>query len=315
MGMAKTGRKLFRCGCLGCLGLILVGILISVVVGGLAWLGARSEQIEDQELTQGVPAGPVQAEQVSPELAGTISGELQAIAAAGLVVLDLEDGEFQIEPGEPGEPIRIEATYDVNDFTLEKTYTPVSDGQEKWQYQVSFRRTSGSFLVAAIKQAITGSVPRIRIWLPPDIPIDLEMQLAKGGAQIDLSGMWLVNTELGLEMGGAELEIDEPLRAPAEQIKIRSGMGGCMLSGLGNASPKRLEIEYRMGGTVVDLEGEWANDAEVLIRGSMGGCTVLVPDNVRLARGLEVQPTEEVDGRPVLRIETKVNMGEIEIIQ
>jgi hypothetical protein len=283
-------------------------------VGGLAWLGARSEKIEDQELTQGVPAGPTEAEP-APELAGTLSGELQPIAAAGLVVLDLENGEFQIEPGEPGEPIRVEASYDVNTYALEKTYTPVSDGQDQWQYRVSFRRTSRSFLITAIKQAITGSTPRVRVWLPPDIPIDLEMRLAQGGAAIDLSGLWLVNTELDFEMGGVELEINEPLQAPAEQFKVRSGMGGCMLSGLGNASPKLLEVEFRMGGSVVDLEGEWANDAEVTIRGSMGGCSVFVPDDVRVVRGLEVQPTEEVDGRPVLRLDTQVNMGEIEIIQ
>lgn len=318
MAEKRSGKGCFRCGCFGCLALIVGSIVLSLLMYGIAWMGAQSEEVEDQELTRAIPAAAPAPDPVElgTELEGTISGELPP-PVAGRVILDLSSGGFEIEPGRPGEPIRIEASYDTNSYVLEESFEPVSDGREQWLYQVSFQRISRSFLITAIKQAITGSSPEVHIWLPPDVPIELEMRVKQGGATVELGGMWLTTTDLDFEMGGLELAFSEPLQAPVEHFNVRTGMGGCLLGELGNASPRKLDVEYSMGGTVIDLRGEWAGSSDITIRGSMGGGSVFLPDpdDVLIVRGRETPLPENEQGLPVLRIDGRVEMGELEYVQ
>src|SRR5204862_4317784 len=98
-GWLKTGCF----GCLGCLGLVLA--LIAMVVG-LAWVRGRAQTLTDHEKTHPVPA--------AQRGGGGGSGGTAAhpTKAARKVVLDVHEAEFQIRPAAPGEPIRVEASYD-----------------------------------------------------------------------------------------------------------------------------------------------------------------------------------------------------------
>ena len=62
-----------------------------------------------------------------------------------------------------------------------------------------------------------------------------------------------------------------------ESLSIRTARGGALLNRLGNASPRRRDVSYRMGGIEMDLGGHWLADAEITISGAMGGGAVHLP--------------------------------------
>jgi hypothetical protein len=65
-----------------------------------------------------------------------------------------------------------------------------------------------------------------------------------------------------------------------ESLSIRTTRGGSLLNGLGNASPRHLEVTYRGTHLDMDLGGRWVADAEIEIHGGMGGGVVHLPSGV-----------------------------------
>jgi hypothetical protein len=95
-------------------------------------------------------------------------------------------------------------------------------------------------------------------------------------------------------------------------------MGGGEVVGLGNASPRELEIEFSMGGGDVDLRGAWSRDAQITIDQSMGGASVRLPSGVEILGldrpgGLERPGLDEVP-RPVLTFTVSSQFGELEFV-
>jgi hypothetical protein len=108
---------------------------------------------------------------------------------------------------------------------------------------------------------------------------------------------------------------DEPLREPMQRMKIHGSMGGLVAGSVGNASPRKLDLDYRMGGMQVDLRGQWLNDSDIEIRFRMGGGEVTLPDNVNI-EGLETsRATLMSEGElppPTLRFSATGDMGGLE---
>jgi hypothetical protein len=107
------------------------------------------------------------------------------------------------------------------------------------------------------------------------------------------------------------------LHAPMERLTIRGHMGGFEAAGLGNASPRLLDVTCRMGGADIDLRGDWTTDADIRLDVAMGGIGVRVPRDVQIL-GVESMETRLQAGNqemplPVLRFLLKQKMGEIEI--
>jgi hypothetical protein len=234
----------------------------------------------------------------------------------GRVRLDLAQARFEIVPGRPGEPLHVEARYDKSAYDLEESLEAGDAGDgAAWTYTVGFRRTRGSGFMAALREMIGGTRPVVRVVLPPDIPLLLDMNLQQGETSMDLGGLWLRRADLKFAQGGFELRVPEPLREPMESLRIDGSMGGGMISDLGNASPRNFDMEFSMGGLVVDLTGAWAADADIDITSSMGGTVVRLPRNVILegvpVQGLQPDPTAEIQP-PTLRFRTSSSMGEIE---
>lgn len=87
------------------------------------------------------------------------------------------------------------------------------------------------------------------------------------------------------------------------------------MSHIGNASPRRLEVGFRMGGMDLDLRGRWIADAEIDISGSMGGGSVRLPRDVVIegirVGGLEAPSDPELKP-PTLKFSTSSTMGELQ---
>lgn len=307
-------KRFFAIGCVGCLGLSALLIFMAVLSFGIAWYQAQGVEVSHQELTRDLTAPEVAVEE---EATAELPVEPSEAPAAGTVELELYQTEIEVRPGPPGEPIRVDARFDSSRYSLTEEFVE-DDGEQGWTYRIAFRRSSRSSLIAGLKELISGSKPRVAVILPRDVPFDLDLSVMQGGGEVELGGLWLTNVDVDFLQGGGHVEISEPLRAPAEQVRIGFSMGGGEVEGLGNASPRRLDIEFSMGGGDVDLRGAWSRDAEITIDQSMGGASVRLPSGVDIRGldrpgGLDSPGLDEVP-RPVLTFNVTSQYGELEFI-
>lgn len=298
-------RGCLKTGLFGCLGIIVIFI---VFVGGtalVAWNRSGKVQIEDKVLAPATAGAPT-------EVRGAKVTEVPA--GIGRVVLDLSQGEFQIHSGPSGSNVRVEAVFDSESYQVEDYFQSQPDSS--WVYGIRSKRTI-SGLQALFRQLMTDAKsPKIDIYLPADVPLELQVLVEEGGFEADLGGLWLTNADFRYKKGGFELEISEPLKEPMDSLTIRGSMGGFEASRLGNASPRVLEVVCRMGGADIDLRGAWSRDADIRLDLAMGGIGLQVPTDVQI-EGLEspgktLKTDQGEVPQPVLRFTTKVKMGEIE---
>lgn len=293
-----------RYGCFGCLGVVVLVLLVGGGVVGVAFVQVRSEKVEDRSVRRQVPGVRTAREPGS-----------EPPATAGRVRIDVSGVEqWRLEPAPPGEPIRILARYDEKSYELVERFEEADDGS--WTHDVEFRRTSG-YVLAALKAVFGGSSPELRVLLPTDTPIALEVRFGQGGFVADLGGLWLTTADVEFEMGGMELGFDEPTRVPMERLAIEGAMGGMSVHGVGHASPRELDVAYRMGGMELDLGGPWSRDSDVSVRLDMAGGALRLPRGVNVegidAAGPRVRENREV-GLPTLRFEVSTRRGELEIV-
>ena len=303
------GGGCLKNGCLGCLGIV---VLIFVFLGVNAIIVASrsgEENIQDQvRRLEDAGTDPLVGAAVA------VSEEGKPAPGHGWLVLELGQGEFRLRPGEPGSGIVVEANYDESIYALDEYRHTWADSS--WVYQVRFHRTITG-LQAMLRELMGGNhQSRVDIFVDPELALELNILVTEGGLEADLGGLWLTAVDLRYDKGGIAVEVDEPLREPVASFTVNGRMGGCELVKLGNASPARLDIRCRMGGTAADLAGEWRNDCDARLEVVMGGLQVEVPRNLVLDRGAGsgLDRTDVEVPEPTLRIlEQKSRMGEIEI--
>jgi hypothetical protein len=315
MAQKKDGCKTtFKFGCLGCLAFIFLLIVITAIVFGVAWNQVRKEEVKTQELVQILAAPePVGIEDDPLE----VPTEFVVPEPAGRVILDLRNTVFEIRPAPAGEPLKVNAKFDINDYGLTESFDEGVD-EEGWTYEVSFRRTADSYALTALKELLGGTKPKVKVFLPSNVLYDLVIDITQGGADVELGGLWLSNVDLRFLQGGGAVQFGEPLRQPAKSLAIQFSQGGGAVEGIGNASPSKLDVSFSMGGGFIDLRGSWQQDAEITIDQSMGGVSLQLPKNVVL-RGIGRHDTEEPaegsEEMPVLRFSTSSQYGELEFLK
>jgi hypothetical protein len=296
----------FKNGCFGCLGLVVLLVIFLGVSALVAKNNLDSIQMQDRWLvaTESSTENSVSA---APASSGNKF-------KSGRVILNLSQGEFEIKPAKPGEPLSVQAKYDSHNYFIKEDYQVLPDST--WIYRLDYHRTQSG--LQSILQAILGGgqESRIVIYLPTDVPLELDFDVEQGGMESELGGLWIQDADIKVGKGGFILSVGEPLQHPMEKLKIRGSMGGIVLSKLGNASPQRLDVDWRMGGGEIDLRGQWLNDCDVRFVASMGGVDIRVPEEVRTTglpqlddSGLE--QNQEVP-LPVLRFDVDVSMGGFE---
>jgi hypothetical protein len=316
MAQAKGSgcKTVFKFGCLGCLAVLFLLTLITAIVFGIAWNQVRNEEVETTSLTR--PLAVPEAIDIE-DGALEVPTEFVVSEPAGRVVLDLRHTIFEIRPAQPGEPLMVEARFDINNYELTESFDEGVD-EEGWTYEVKFRRTTDSYGMTVLKELLGGTKPKVKIYLPSDLPFDLEADFMQGGAEVELGGLWLTNIDFRFLQGGGAVEFGEPLQEPAESLAIQFSQGGGAIEGIGNASPGKVDVSFSMGGGYIDLRGSWRGDADITIDQSMGGVSLQLPHNVVL-RGIgrydTEDPPEGAEEVPVLRFSTSSHYGELEFIE
>jgi hypothetical protein len=94
-------------------------------------------------------------------------------------------------------------------------------------------------------------------------------------------------------------------------------MGGISVGLLGNASPRNVVVEQRMGGFDLDLRGAWQASSELALSVNMGGGGIRLPEDVAI-QGLDalgVNSSDDSAGPPLLRFSTNARMGGFDLAE
>jgi len=311
-------RGCFKIGCLGCLG---VAVLVAVVLAVLLLIGVLTgrgaEQFEDIDRTYAVPGAgqPPPTGAADPLAGGLVDHEIE-VAEPGRVVLDLHRGNFEVRPGPPGEPVRLEGRYDAGRYVLTESYE--THGESGWTYRVSFDQKGFGIRPFVERE---GRENRLCVVVPRESPIVLEGRVGTGVSELELGGLWLIEVDLDIGVGEHSVSFSEPLPVPLGRLRIDGSIGVLEVDRVGNASPREVSVHHSMGEVGVDLTGAWRRDAEVLVSCGLGECGVRVPRdaNLDLERtsvmiGEASRPVARHDrDGPTLKLSVSGQIGEVRI--
>lgn len=287
----RTGAAgCFKGGCLGCLVVVGLMVVIPVVLMVVALaLGPAEELPERTELTQelpplaGLPAEapePGAGAEAPPPGVGPEAFDGRELPTLPLgqepieVVLDLSKGSFIIEPGPAGEPLRVEADYDAGSFELEERFDP-----ERGRYELSFDSRGGWLSMMRRRDGPPG---RVRLIVPRGYPLTVRGAITMGESRVDLGGLWLKSTDLRFGAGSHRLAFSEALAEPMERLRVNGSFGEVEIDSAGNASPREVEVDHSMGSLTLDLRGQWRGDSTVDVECGFGECSVRRPETARL---------------------------------
>ena len=173
--------------------------------------------------------GPVQPDPRSTVFEAPAAVDVESLIVPGSmhlsplkVSLSLEEGQFDIRPAQPGEPIRVEASYDAGSFFL--GHESVTDAEGRPHFSLSFGRHVS--MVRGFLSARTFKLQnRVQVYLPLGVPLDLSIHVSRGQHDIDLSGLALTRLELRADSGQTNLDFHEP--NPVRLTLLRQC--GCLL--------------------------------------------------------------------------------------
>lgn len=311
--MSDRGPGCRKIGAVGCLGILALVVLAAGISAIWAWSIHRGESTENAVLTgpsahEGAPRAPL-----PPGLDELPSARRMAEHPVGRIVLELGQGEFHLRPGRPGEPTRVESTYDTKLYVLEEK---VTQEDSLWVFTVRFERTAPA-LVSLFSSLMGGDDPVVDVYISPDEPVELDIRAEQGGVEAELGGLWITSARVSFDQGGGEISIDEPLRAPMDTFRLKSRMGGFELAGIANASPRVVDVQCSFGGAELDFDGDWRYDADIHIDVSMGGVDIALPRDVDV-EGLSVSGDRRLGDarteipRPTLRFDVSARMGGVD---
>ncbi len=304
-----SGKTVFKYGCFGCLGIIvLIAVSLAVVIG-IAKTQAGKAEVTEEAIRPDLPPALFDLPDSDAVTAGA-----EPVSAVGTIELDLSGAEFHIKPAVQGESLHVDAIYDKNIYVFEESLTTSDSGP--WLYRLTFKKAGGG-LLATINEMFSKKKPKVTVYLPTDRPVALEFRLSKGGAEVELGGLWLTEADIDMQMGGMALVVSEPTQAPMNRLSASASMGGFALSRLGNASPRVLTLDAQMGGMDMDLSGRWVTDSEINIHFSMGGAALRLPKDVQFQGlsqpGVAVSDDLEIPP-PTLKFDIQGDTENLEIV-
>ena len=307
----------FKFSCLGCATLIAVLVGFSLLLGALQMFGGQgTPEVENVTLSRPLPGSAHLTEAPDARTVAPLPSGVNPAVQAGRLELDLSMGEFILRPGPAGQPIQVEATYDKKSYELVEEFETEEDGQ--WTYKVRFGGRLGSLSALFGEEADN----RVVITIPKDQPIALVGEIGIGENDSDLSGLWITEVDLDLGIGEHHLEFLDPPPEPMERFALNASIGELEVRGLGNASPREIDVNFNIGEVELDLGGEWQNDAEANLNFNIGEGRVRMPttahvemERMSLAIGESQSdsPRHELpEGAPTVRLAVQGSIGEID---
>ena len=302
-------------GCFSFLALLVVGFAIAVF-----YAKSTLADLGDTTPTQVERTIPIQTPPAEAPPPGTRSATPTANGPMQLNV-DLQEGTFDIKPGEPNGRVQVEGQFSEALYELTQ-HTETQNGTPRTTIRFRSKAPVWARILAGIGND-NDNRPKLTLLIPPAVPIDLSLKVSMGESRIDLGGLTLNDLSLELTMGNHEVDFRQPVVDGVTSLRLETRMGNVRVQNLGNARAKSVDASGSMGNLTADLGGEWkpGSEAELSFTQSMGEVRVNVPTNVRLqadvrdaegkTRNVEPDGDETKDPKaPVIRVRVSTSMGE-----
>jgi hypothetical protein len=194
----------------------------------------------------------------------------------------LQEGSFDIKPGEPNGRVQVEGRFSEALYELTQR-TETQDGKARTTIRFRSKAPMWARMLAGMGND-DNNRPRLTLLIPPAVPIELSLNVTMGESRIDLGGLTLSDLELELSMGNHEVDFRQPVVDGVTRLRLNARMGDVRVVNLGNARAKSVDASGSMGNLTADLGGDWrpGSEAELSFTQSMGEVRVNVPTNVRL---------------------------------
>lgn len=124
------------------------------------------------------------------------------------------------------------------------------------------------------------------LWLSREVPMDLELDFGAGSAELDLSGLPLLDLDVSTGASESEIRVDEVNPVAMESASINVGAAKLSMHGIGNLNVDRVTVKAGVGSVTLGLGGEWPRDGRVSVDMGLGALEIRVPESlgVRVTR-------------------------------
>lgn len=95
-----------------------------------------------------------------------------------------------------------------------------------------------------------------RVYVSPELPLDLDLHLGAASADLELAGLLLRRLTLRTGVAATDLSFGEPNPEPLRRMDIFAGVGEVDLRQLGNARFERMQFKGGVGRYTLDFTGE-----------------------------------------------------------
>ena len=329
MAKRSTLRTVGLIAGVGCLTMIVVvvgGIVITVMVARNAAsnLGDPNPQPVNRRISLPLPSVATGADASSK----SATGQSNRSNAPLHLTLELQEGEFTIQPGEPGSDIQVTGEYAPGLFELTETQgTDSATGARRATVRFRSKAPMWVRIFGGIGDG-DGNRPRLTVTIPRGMPLDLDLTTSMGRSQVDLGGLTLRDVSVNAAMGEHRVDFQEPVVEGVRELRLSNSMGNLNLENLGNARANTITASGSMGNVVANLGGAWMPGAEanLTFEQSMGELTLRVPSSVRLeadvresgderrSRPPDATPPDDPKA-PTLRLKVNSSMGETRIVR
>jgi hypothetical protein len=173
----------------------------------------------------------------------------------------------------------------------------------EWEPDID-QTTRGEVTQVSIKQGLGSQIQLgklderyINEWnigLARNIRMDVDIDLGSGIAQLDLGGLALKACSLTTGGADAVLNFAEHNPEPLGRLRLTTGTGKFVASGLGNANFDHLSVLGGAGTIDLDFSGAWRRSAVADVRAGAGKMFLRVPSSIGVRVTLS-SPLSSVD--------------------
>jgi hypothetical protein len=147
-----------------------------------------------------------------------------------------------------------------------------------------------------------GESGELRLTLPRNVPLDLDLEFGGTQSSLDLGDMSLQSVRLECGATDAMLLFSRPNRIRMRDLEVNVGAADFSARQLANAAADQILVRGGIGSVDLDFSGTWSHDLSVTTRLIMGKLTLRIPPDVgvrvdiqRIAAGFEHAGLEKRD--------------------
>ena len=305
-------------GCFSFVALLVVGFAVAVFYAKSTLADLGDTTPTQVERTIAIQAPPAEA---PPP--GTKPATPTANAPMQLNV-ELQEGTFDIKPGEPNGRVQIDGRFSEALYELTQR-TDTQNGTQRTTIRFRSKAPVWARMLAGIGND-DNNRPKLTLLIPSAVPINLSLNVSMGESRIDLGGLTLTDLGLDLSMGNHEVDFRQPVVDGMTRFRLSARMGNVSVENLGNARAKSVDASGSMGNLTADLGGDWrpGSEAELSFTQSMGEVRVNVPTKVRLQADVRdsdgdrhTVPADDAETQdpkaPVIKVRVSSSMGEARV--